>query len=294
MATAEAPIHDNVKRRIVESDERSTDLLYREFRNTARVARNAVSQQIRAIEDEPTSTFADIADLASSARARQATYADGDVDGSVWTVGQAQGLIHDIPSCAELVSRIVAQAREVIRGRLDSALAWPNENCDRERRTTAVALYLEDLAADQQFTSAGRTITESDVTAFAGLSGDFNPIHADAEFARGSVYGQRVVFGLLGLSIATGLLDRLAVFSGSAIAMLGIKEWTFSAPIFIGDTVHLELTILAVRPSRSKSDRGVVERLLELKNQSGELTQSGRIDLLVRRRPALPPATAGT
>lgn len=146
--------------------------------------------------------------------------------------------------------------------------------------------YLDDLVAGQRFVSAGRTVTESDLVAFAGLSGDFNPIHTDAEFAKGSVYGQRVVFGLLGLSIATGLLDRLGVFSGSAIAMLGINDWTFTAPVFIGDTLHLELTMLGVRPSASKLDRGIVERQFELQNQHGVVVQTGRIDVLVRRRPA--------
>lgn len=147
------------------------------------------------------------------------------------------------------------------------------------------AHYLEDLSAGQVFVSAGRTITEADVVSFAGLSGDFNPIHTDSEFAAATDYGQRVVYGLLGLSVATGLLDRLGVFSGSAIAMLGIENWTFSAPVFIGDTVHLVLTILDVRPSRSKPDRGIVARRFELKNQRGETVQSGRIDVLVRRRP---------
>lgn len=146
--------------------------------------------------------------------------------------------------------------------------------------------YLEDLEAGMRFVSAGRTITEADVVAFAGLSGDFNVIHTDAEFAKSSIYGQRVVYGLLGLSVASGLLDRLGVFSGSAIAMLGITDWRFTAPVFIGDTIHLELTILSVRPSRSKSDRGVVERQFEMINQHGEVAQSGRIDVLVRRYPS--------
>jgi acyl dehydratase len=145
--------------------------------------------------------------------------------------------------------------------------------------------YLEDLAAGQRFLSAGRTVTEADVVAFAGLSGDFNAIHTDAEFAKSSVYGQRVVYGLLSMSIATGLLDRLGTFSGSAIAMLGITDWRFMAPVFIGDTIHLELTVLAVRPSRSKPDRGVVERRFELVNQDGTVVQMGRIDVLVRRDP---------
>jgi nitronate monooxygenase len=122
MATVEAPIHDNVKRRLVDADERGTDLLYRKFRNTARVARNEISQQIKAIEAQPDSTFADIAHLASGARGRKAAYEDGDPDGGVWTAGQAQGLIHDVPTCAELVSRIVDQAGDVIKGRLGAAL----------------------------------------------------------------------------------------------------------------------------------------------------------------------------
>jgi len=146
--------------------------------------------------------------------------------------------------------------------------------------------YLEDLEVGQRFVSAARTVTEADVVAFAGLSGDFNPIHTDVEFAKDSVYGRRVVYGLLGLSIATGLLDRLGVFSGSAMAMLGINDWKFTAPVFIGDTVHLELTILGVRPSSSKPDRGIVERQFALKNQRGEVCQAGRIDVLVRRRAA--------
>jgi acyl dehydratase len=146
--------------------------------------------------------------------------------------------------------------------------------------------YLDDLTPGQTFVSAARTVTEADVVGFAGLSGDFNPIHTDAEFAKDGVYGQRVVYGVLGLAIATGLLDRMGLFSGSAIAMLGITDWKFVAPVFIGDTVHLELTILAVRPSQSKPDRGIVERQFELRNQRGEVVQVGRIDLLVRRRPA--------
>lgn len=152
-------------------------------------------------------------------------------------------------------------------------------------RTRPGVHYLEDLVPGQRFVSAARTITEADVVSFAGLSGDFNVIHTDAESAKDSVYGQRVVYGLLGLSVATGLLDRLGTFSGSAIAMLGIDGWKFTAPVFIGDTIHLELTIVSVRPSRSKPDRGVVERQFDLVNQRGEVVQSGRIDVLVRRDP---------
>jgi acyl dehydratase len=142
--------------------------------------------------------------------------------------------------------------------------------------------YLDDLEAGQVFETPARTITEADVVAFAGLSGDFNPIHTDAEFARGTAYGQRVVYGLLTLSVVTGLLDRTRVFSGSAIAMLGINDWTFRAPVFIGDTVRLRLTIESVRRTRSDPRRGVVRRLFQVLNQRGELVQEGHIGVLVR------------
>jgi nitronate monooxygenase len=122
VATAEAPVHENVKRRLVDADERQTDLLYRKFRNTARVARNEVSQRIRAIEDQPGSTFADIAHLASGARGRKAVYAEGDPDGGVWTAGLAQGLIHDVPTVADMVERTVAEAEEIISRRLRAAV----------------------------------------------------------------------------------------------------------------------------------------------------------------------------
>jgi acyl dehydratase len=147
----------------------------------------------------------------------------------------------------------------------------------------AAAKYLEDLAAGDTFTSAARTVTESDVVAFAGLSGDFNPIHTDVEFARDTPYGQRVVYGLLGLSMLTGLLDRTGLFSGTAIAMLGIRDWTFSAPMFIGDTIRFRLTIEDVRRTKS-GDRGVVQRYFELVNQRDEVVQHGHIDILVRAR----------
>jgi len=143
--------------------------------------------------------------------------------------------------------------------------------------------YLEDLSTGQTFTGGARTITESDVVAFAGLSGDFNPIHTDVEFARDTPYGQRVVYGLLGLSVLTGLLDRTGLFSGSAIAMLGIRDWTFTAPVFIGDTIHFRLTIGEVRRTRA-GDRGVVERYFELLNQRDEIVQKGHIDILVKAR----------
>lgn len=144
-------------------------------------------------------------------------------------------------------------------------------------------LHLEELEPGQVFTGPGRTITEADVVAFAGLSGDFNPIHTDVEFAKETPYGQRVVYGLLGISVLTGLLDRTRLFSGTAIAMLGIRDWMFVAPVFIGDTLTFRLEIQGVRATR-RGDRGVVERYFELVNQHGEVVQRGNIDVMVRSR----------
>jgi NADH:quinone reductase (non-electrogenic) len=122
MATVEAPIHENVKRQIVQNDERATDLIYRKFHNTARVAKNAVSQEILAVSAKPESRFEDIAHLASGARGRVNVMQDGDVEGGVWSAGMAQGLIHDIPTVAELVRGIMEEAEKVIEGRLGSML----------------------------------------------------------------------------------------------------------------------------------------------------------------------------
>jgi nitronate monooxygenase len=118
MATREAPIHENVKLQIVSNDERATDLVYRKFHNTARVAKNSVSQEIVRLSEQPGAEFKDIAHLASGARGRVNVLQDGDVDGGIWSASMAQGLIHDIPTTAELVSRIVGEAEAIVEQRL--------------------------------------------------------------------------------------------------------------------------------------------------------------------------------
>ncbi len=145
-------------------------------------------------------------------------------------------------------------------------------------------LFFEDLEPGQRWTSVGRTVTEADVVAFSGLSGDFNPIHLDAEATKSGIFGQRVAQGVLGMSMATGLLDSLGIFKESMGAMLGIDKWRFLAPMFIGDTVHLELSIESVRLT-SKKDAGVVERRLRLVKQTGDVVQEGLITVLVLTRP---------
>jgi nitronate monooxygenase len=120
MATKESPIHENVKQQMVENDERATDLIFRTMRNTARVARNAISQQVVELE-RGGAKFEDVRELVAGSRGK-VVYETGDPDHGIWSAGMIQGLIHDIPSCAELVSRIVGEAEEIIRGRLEGML----------------------------------------------------------------------------------------------------------------------------------------------------------------------------
>lgn len=164
-------------------------------------------------------------------------------------------------------------------------LAWKETAAPQKRaaQTLMDARFLEDLQPGDRFTGPARTITETDVVAFAGLSGDFNPIHTDVEFAKNTPYRQRVVYGLLVLSMMTGLLDRAGLFSGTAIAMLGIRDWRFVAPVFIGDTIRFRLTITDVRRTR-RGDRGVVRRHFEILNQEDAVVQAGHVDVMVRAR----------
>lgn len=114
VATTEAEVHRNVKDQIVNNTERDTTLVFRKFRNTARVARNAISEQIRSIEDRPDTTFADISDLASGARGRQLVLAEGRTDEGMWWTGQSQALITEVLSCGQVVESIVAEAEELL------------------------------------------------------------------------------------------------------------------------------------------------------------------------------------
>jgi nitronate monooxygenase len=123
MCTVEAPIHENIKRHIVDSDERQTQHIFRSFRNTARVARNAISEQVVAIEREGGS-FDDVRELVSGARGRF-VYETGDPDAGIWTAGLSQGLIYDVPTCGELMQRMVAEADAIIGERLAGLRASP-------------------------------------------------------------------------------------------------------------------------------------------------------------------------
>src|SRR6266436_1271731 len=117
MCTKESPIHQLVKEKIVANDERETELIFRTMRNTSRVAKNAISTKVVAMEKEG-ATFEQVRDLVAGARGKM-VYATGDADEGIWSAGQVQGLIHDIPTCAELVSRIMREAEAIIRSRLE-------------------------------------------------------------------------------------------------------------------------------------------------------------------------------
>jgi acyl dehydratase len=149
----------------------------------------------------------------------------------------------------------------------------------------AQSLYFEDFEIGDTFESGGRTITETDLTFFSMLSGDWNPIHADAEFASNTRYGQRVVHGTLGIAIATGMLHEMGIFHDSAVAMMSLDAWKFVAPIFVGDTLHLRLEITGL--DGGKSERvGRLGRRFLLINQRGESVQDGSSDLLIKKRGA--------
>ncbi|MGF6415553.1 NAD(P)H-dependent flavin oxidoreductase [Paraburkholderia sp. MM5482-R1] len=117
MATREAPIHENVKRRLVEHDERNTALIFRTLKNTSRIFRNSVAEQVLELEQKEGVTFADLKPLVSGERGKR-VYETGDTEDGTFPAGLAIGLIEDIPTCAELVSRMVAEARALIHGRL--------------------------------------------------------------------------------------------------------------------------------------------------------------------------------
>src|SRR5947207_677044 len=122
MATVEAPIHGNVKKQIVAGDERSTNLIFRSMHNTARVAKNAISNEVVAIEKRGSASFADVKELVVGTRGA-IVLDEGDIDAGIWSAGQTQALIHDIPTCKELVSRIMYEAEAIIRSRLDNMVA---------------------------------------------------------------------------------------------------------------------------------------------------------------------------
>jgi len=145
-------------------------------------------------------------------------------------------------------------------------------------------LYFEDFNVGDTVTSAARTITEADIVSFAALSGDWNAIHVDAEFAKSGMFGERIAHGLLGLSIASGLAARLGFIEDTVIAFMGL-DWKFRAPIKIGDTIHMQAQIAEQKPM-PRLGGGLVTLKVEVLNQRGETTQKGTWTMLMKLKPA--------
>src|SRR2546426_4567806 len=148
---------------------------------------------------------------------------------------------------------------------------------------TAPGRYFEDIQLGEEYESPGRTVTETDIVLFAGLSGDYNVLHTDAEFMKKSIFGERIAHGLLGLAIQSGLFYRTGRVYAT-LALGGLK-WKFKGPIKIGDTIRLRTRVASKRET-SKADRGVVIVERTLLNQRDEVVQEGETELVVERRPA--------
>lgn len=145
------------------------------------------------------------------------------------------------------------------------------------------SLYFEDVEVGFRFETPSRTVTESDLVAFAGISGDFNPLHTDAAFAAGTIYGERIAHGALVLSVATGLRQRVGLFDGTLVGLLEIRSWRFRAPVRIGDTIRVRNEVTELRPA-AKPDRGVMVQRIEVVNQADEVVNDGEFVMLLRRR----------
>lgn len=154
---------------------------------------------------------------------------------------------------------------------------------DKQTLAARQGLYFDEFALGQSITSAGRTVTEADVVAFASLSGDWNSIHTDAEYARQAPFGQRVAHGLLGLSIASGLATRLGFMEGTVLAFRELGEWKFSLPIYLNDTIRLRATVSELK-AMARLGGGLVTFKVELLNQKDEVVQRGTWSVLVKGR----------
>ena len=144
-------------------------------------------------------------------------------------------------------------------------------------------VYFEDIQVGEEYDSPGRTVTEADVVIFAGLSGDYNVLHTDAEHMKSSLFGERIAHGLLGLSIQQGLLDR--VVTAQVTGPLAAVKWKFKGPIKIGDTIHVLARVTGKRDGEL-AGWGVVTVARRVVNQRDEVVQEGETDHLVGRRPA--------
>jgi acyl dehydratase len=146
---------------------------------------------------------------------------------------------------------------------------------------TPARRYFEDIEVGEEYESPGRTVTEGDIVLFAGLSGDYNVLHTDAEFMKKSIFGERIAHGLLGLAIQSGLLTRAT--GQYATVAGGALRWKFKGPIKIGDTIRLRARVRAKRDA-DEAAHGQVTLERQVLNQRDEVVQEGETELIVERR----------
>lgn len=146
-----------------------------------------------------------------------------------------------------------------------------------------MSLYFEDFTVGVEHITRGRTITESDIMNFAGLSGDFIELHTNEEYARQSPFGRRIAHGMLTLSISTGLMTQMNLVTDTVVAFYGIDKLRFVKPVFIGDTIHVKKTVLDTLAKGGTA--GVVTFDTAVLNQNGEAVLVYRDKLVIKRRP---------
>lgn len=144
----------------------------------------------------------------------------------------------------------------------------------------ALGQFFSEFSIGDLFESGGRTVTEADVVHFAGISGDFNPLHTDASFAEKTPFGQRIAHGMLVASISTGLGQTLGIFGGTTLALLS-QTFEYKAPCFFGDTLRLRLTVRDVKPS-SKGGKGIVFFQSDVIKQDDSVLVTGAWTVLMR------------
>ena len=139
--------------------------------------------------------------------------------------------------------------------------------------------YFEELPAGTEFTTPARTVTEADVVAFAGFSGDYNPLHTDKEFAAKTPFGERIAHGMVSLAFVTGLLDKIGTIEGTALAFLGLT-WKFKKAVKFGDTIAATLKVVEARKT-SRPGAGIVKFEVAVTNQNGEEVSGGTMDMMM-------------
>jgi acyl dehydratase len=147
-----------------------------------------------------------------------------------------------------------------------------------------MGLYFEDFSVGQKMITEKRTITENDIMAFAALSGDDNRIHTDPEFSKTTMFGKQIAHGLLGLSIASGLAWQTGILDGTVLAFREVNEWKFVKPVFIGDTIYVDLEVKATK-ALPRIGGGSVTIMLEVKNQHEEVCHRGLWTVLMMSKP---------